>query len=248
MLDISFFKKREKCDFLAHKRSRYRIFAQQLCSNTFFTMAKKKKKYYVVWEGMEPGIYDTWATCQVQIKGFTGARYKSFTSKEAAEEAYYGNSRDYIGKNVKPVMSEAEKQKFGTPNWDSLAVDAACSGNPGVLEYQGVDTKTGMVFFRKGPFPLGTVNIGEFLALVHGLAYLKQQNRNIPIYSDSRTARAWVRNKRIKTNLPRDHRTEKLFQFVDRALDWLKNNSYTNEVLKWETQAWGEIPADFGRK
>ena len=98
------------------------------------------------------------------------------------------------------------------------------------------------------PFPEGTVNIGEFLAIVHALAYLKQRNSDWPVYSDSRTAIAWLRKKAIKTNLERTAKNEQLFSLVDRALTWLKNNKYSNRVIKWETEYWGEIPADFGRK
>ena len=213
-------------------------------------MAKSKKKYYVVWEGNETGVFDSWAACQTQIKGYPGARYKSFKSKELAEEAYYGNSSDYIGKNVKKDTSLTPEQLklIGEPILESIAVDAACSGNPGVLEYQGVDTKSGIRFFHQGPFPQGTVNLGEFLALVHGLAYLKQKGSNIPIYSDSRTAMAWVRDKQVRTSLQRNNTNRQLFALVDRGLAWIKNNTYSNKILKWETAAWGEIPADFGRK
>lgn len=213
-------------------------------------MAKSKKKYYVVWEGHETGVFDNWPDCQAQVKGYYGARYKSFKSKELAQEAYYGNSSDYIGKDVKNDTSLTPEQlaKIGQPIWESLAVDAACSGNPGILEYQGVDTKSGIRFFHQGPFPQGTVNLGEFLALVHGLAYLKQKGSTIPIYSDSRTAMAWVRDKRVKTSLKPNNTNRQLFALVERGLNWLKNNTYSNKILKWETAAWGEIPADFGRK
>jgi ribonuclease HI len=127
-------------------------------------------------------------------------------------------------------------------------VDAACAGNPGVLEYQGVNTETKEVLFARGPFPEGTVNLGEFLAIVHGLAYLKKLDCPYPLYSDSRTAIAWVRNRAIKTNLDRNARTEELFKMVDNAIAWLKSNHYSTKVLKWETEDWGENPADYGRK
>lgn len=214
-------------------------------------MAKKsKQKYYVVWEGKETGIFDSWAACQEQIKGYPSARYKSFKNKQLAIEAYGSSSLDYIGnKKVKDTSLTPEQLALiGKPIWDSIAVDAACSGNPGVLEYQGVDTQTGMRLFHLGPFPKGTVNLGEFLALVHGLAYLKQRKSSIPIYSDSRTAMAWVRDKQVRTQLKRTPQTAHLFHLVDRALYWIQNNTYSNKVLKWETEAWGEIPADFGRK
>jgi ribonuclease HI len=35
---------------------------------------------------------------------------------------------------------------------------------------------------------------------------------------------------------------------MDRAINWLKTNTYTNKVLKWDTKEWGEIKADYGRK
>ncbi|MBW6459282.1 MAG: hypothetical protein K0B08_01805 [Bacteroidales bacterium] len=136
----------------------------------------------------------------------------------------------------------------GKPELNSLSVDAACSGNPGVLEYRGVETATGRQLFHQGAFPLGTINIGEFLAIVHALAYLKKHNNTMPVYSDSKTAIKWVNDKAIKTKLPRNNTTDPLFDLVDRAIDWLKENDYPNRILKWETKFWGEIPADFGRK
>ncbi len=210
----------------------------------------KKKKFYVVWQGKQPGVYQSWRECKRQIDGFPSAIFKSFENPEIAQKAYTENPEKYMGDNyIEPLMlKKYQTADVGFPIKKSLSVDAACAGNPGVLEYQGVDTNTGKLIFHQGPFPLGTVNIGEFLALVHGLAYLKQQQSTIPVYSDSRTAIAWVRRKEIKTNLERNAKTEQLFKLVDRALIWLKNNKWENKILKWETKFWGEIPADFGRK
>jgi len=116
------------------------------------------------------------------------------------------------------------------------------------MEYQGVDTKSGKVLFRQGPFPEGTNNIGEFLAIVHGLAYLKKRNSNRLIYSDSRTAMSWVRKRKCNTKLQENEGNHSLFELIQRAETWLKSNSYNTPIVKWETKAWGEIPADFGRK
>lgn len=208
----------------------------------------KKKKYYVVWEGRETGIFNTWEECQQMIKNYSGARYKSFDNLEAAEEAYRADSRDFIGKNKKSPSRAIDNGSRRDIIWESLAVDAACSGNPGVMEYRGVDTKTGYEYFRQGPFPQGTNNVGEFLALVHGLALLKQKQNTMPIYSDSKTAISWVKSKTFRSKLQRTKVNARIFELVDRALIWLKNNDYENEILKWETKDWGEIPADFGRK
>jgi len=207
------------------------------------------KKFYVVWEGNNTGVFDSWSKCQLQIKGYPNAKYKSFKSREAAEAAYHGNFSDFIGtatKSQKPVISEAARANI---LWKSIAVDAACSGNPGDLEYRGVDTATGDELFKIGVFKKGTNNIGEFLALVHGLAYLqKLKAYDMPIYSDSRTAMAWVRNKKVKTSLKKSAVNSKLFDLIARGEQWLKTNTYKNPILKWETKEWGEIPADFGRK
>lgn len=128
-----------------------------------------------------------------------------------------------------------------------LAVDAACSGNPGPMEYRGVYLLTGQEVFHFGPV-YGTNNIGEFLAIVHGLALQKQKGLCMPIYSDSRNALGWVKQKKCKTKLERNERTEPLFRLIERAEKWLRENTYDIPVLKWQTDLWGEVPADFGRK
>jgi len=211
----------------------------------------KKKKFYVVWEGNKRGIYTSWAICQKQIKGFVGAKYKSFLTQELAEKAFKGNYEDYIGKTiVESTLSKEELKKIGQPITKSISVDGACN-NKGIAEYQGVFTDTKTKLFVQGPFKGGSNNLMEFLALVHGLAYLKKNKLNLPLYSDSRTAISWVWRKKIKTTIKQTTENKKVFELVDRALVWLhKNPEMISQriILKWETKAWGEIPADFGRK
>jgi len=210
----------------------------------------KKKKYYTVWKGHHTGVFETWEDCKAQIKDYQGALYKSFAAFDVAKKALKGNYKDYVGKTSKfnSELSKVQLKKIGQPNYNSISVDAASSGNPGKMEYRGVDTKTKKQLFKQGPFEEGTNNIGEFLALVHGLAFLKQQKSNRIIYTDSKTALSWVKKKTCNTKLKRTNKNKQLFELIDRALDWLNNNSYTNTIVKWETRAWGEIPADFGRK
>ena len=210
----------------------------------------KSSKYYVVWEGHRTGVYANWFECKNQIDNYPGAKYKSFKSKSEAFTAFqHGSYEDYVSKSPKKkaVIKKGDLSKQPIV-WRSLAVDAACSGNPGKTEYRGVDTKTGEEVFRQGPFEYGTNNVGEFLALVHGLAYLKRLGSDMPIYSDSKIAIGWVQKKVFRSKLARTKRNEYMFQLVDRGLTWLENNDYTTEILKWETKSWGEIPADFGRK
>lgn len=207
-----------------------------------------KGKFYTVWQGNKPGIYDSWKACKAAIANYKGAQYKSFPSFKEAKKAFNGNYRDYVGKKTGSTLSAEELKKIGTPNYHSISVDAASSGNPGIMEYQGVDTKTGKKLFAQGPFQQGTNNIGEFLAIVHGLAFLKQQNSDRILYTDSRTAMSWVRKKNCNTKLKETAKNKPLFEMIQRALEWLNANSYRTVIVKWETKAWGEIPADFGRK
>tara|TARA_B100000809_G_scaffold130758_1_gene128588 strand:+ start:2708 stop:3307 length:600 start_codon:yes stop_codon:yes gene_type:complete len=196
------------------------------------------KKFYVVWKGFKPGIYQSWSDCKEQIEGYKGAQYKSYKTNSIAKEAYI-NGKDITGQDQQTLNSA-----IITP---SLSVDAACSGNPGVMEYQGVNTETKEQIFHQ-KFPQGTNNIGEFLALVHGLAFLQQQKSNLPVYSDSKIAIGWVQKKVCKTKLTPAPVNKHMFEMVKRAEKWLKDNRYSNPILKWETKIWGEIPADFGRK
>ncbi|MCK9219294.1 MAG: ribonuclease H family protein [Bacteroidales bacterium] len=208
-----------------------------------------KSKFFVVWKGKHPGIYEGWEDCKKQVLGFTGALYKGFPTPELARSALNDDPRKYMEKGLNaPKRVVCLNPLIGEPNANSICVDAACSGNPGVLEYRGVDTRSGAELFRMGPFPEGTVNLGEFLGIVHALAYLKQRDIDWPVYSDSRTAIAWVRKKAINTNLTCTVKNQKLFDLVDRAVKWIRENNWPNKILKWETAYWGEIPADFGRK
>ena len=210
----------------------------------------KKKKFYVVWNGRKTGVFTSWKVVKKQVDGFENAQYKSFSSLDEAEIASKNKYDDYKGKNTtKPTLSSLEKEKYGRPILESISVDAACAGNPGKMEYRGVLTHNKQQIFIKGPFKRGTNNIGEFLALVHGIALLKSKNKeDIPIYSDSKIAMSWIRQKKCKTNLHFDASNNDLLELIKRAENWLKENTFKNPILKWETKAWGEIPADFGRK
>ena len=139
---------------------------------------------------------------------------------------------DYRHDTVLPLPMEVRA--------DAWAVDAACSGNPGPMEYQAIDLATGAQVFHFGPVK-GTNNIGEFLAIVHALALCWQKGlHDKTIYSDSYNAILWVST--------RHPETEPLYQIIQRAENWLRTHNFRNPIIKWETSKWGEVPADFGRK
>jgi ribonuclease HI len=208
----------------------------------------KKQKYYVVWKGISPGIYTSWTDCQLQTKGYDGAQYKSFETMEEAEQAFASPAFHYIGSYIPKLITHNSKALPKDFDMNCVAVDAACSGNPGPMEYRGVYLLTGQQIFHFGPI-YGTNNIGEFLAIVHALALMKQKGICMTIYSDSRNALAWIKQKKCKTKLERTPKTEEVFQMIERAETWLKTHTYADiPLLKWETEEWGEVPADFGRK
>lgn len=214
-----------------------------------------KQKYYVVWEGKKPGIYKTWAECQTQVNGYNEAKYKSYDSREQAEAAFkegwkkhWGKGKESGADKIAAKKSTALSGKSEAIDYDSISVDVGTRGNPGPIEYKGVDTQTGEILFYVGPIENGTNNLGEFIAIVHALAYLKQLGSSKTIYTDSRTALSWIRNKKPASTLVRDASTRKIWELTDRAVQWLQTNTYSNKILKWNTSEWGEIKADFGRK
>jgi len=214
-------------------------------------MAKRVYPYYVVWEGRSPGIYQSWEETLKQVHAFPGAKYKGFRSLDEAQKAFEKGHQYYVVSHNKSneEQKKSEQQHVEEkPEIPSLCVDASCEGNPGRLEYRGVYTDSGEEVFRVGPFPLGTNNVGEFLAIVHALAWLEKNNLSLPIYSDSSIAIRWVQHKKCPTLLEHNEQTDKLLQLVDRALAWLAENPGPFDVRKWQTHLWGEIPADFGKK
>lgn len=207
-------------------------------------------KYYVVWHGTEPGVYDNWADCKARVEGFDGALYKSFGTEEAARAAF--NDPPHL--HIRPKAAsrvKAEQQRVQAQDQpidhEAWAVDAACSGNPGQMEYRCVDLADGKEVFHYGP-AFGTNNIGEFLAIVHALALMQQRGIRHTIYSDSRNAMLWVKQGKCKTKLPRTGRSACVHDLIERAERWLATHTIDVPVLKWQTQLWGEVPADFGRK
>lgn len=199
-------------------------------------MKTPKQKYYVVWHGREPGIYSDWESCKAQVFQFQKPQYKSFATLEEAQNAYAEGYKATKGKSLGQYVAK------------SIAVDAACSGNPGKMEYRGVTLWNRQEIFHV-KFDLATNNIGEFLAIAHALALLQQKNAaDVTIYSDSRIAINWIRQKKCRTKLDYTPLTAPIFDVIHRAEKWLEEHDYDTPIVKWPTEYWGEIPADFGRK
>jgi ribonuclease HI len=203
------------------------------------------RKFYVVWKGRSTGIFTDWDSCAARVSGFQGAQYKAFGTRLEAERAFAGEYAAYAGK---PASSQKWLFAPHPPVLDSYVVDAACSGSTGKLEWQGVHLASGEAVFHQGPFENGTNNIGEFLAIFQALILLEKRKLSLPVYSDSGTAIAWVRRGRCNTDLAPDRDNSALFDLISEAERWLQKHPDKNPVLKWDTEAWGENPADFNRK
>lgn len=211
----------------------------------------EKRKYYVVWVGRKPGIYQSWGECQKQTHQFDGAKFKAYGTKAEAEAAYKSGWKKSWGQSRSAedgAAAGSAKASGQQIDYNSISVDVGTRGNPGPVEYKGVDTQTGEVLFSHGPISKGTNNLGEFLAIVHGLAYLQKLGSDKTVYSDSVNAIKWVKMKKVATTLARDESTAEIWRLIDRAVHWLETNAYKNKVAKWQTQEWGEIKADYGRK
>ena len=215
-------------------------------------------KYYVVFKGHNPGVYDNWDEVKEQTNGFPGAMFKSFATSEEASEAYRrftgSKDRDELARLISSVSlsneSGGERSYRDNPEIDQTAwaVDASCLKNPGIMEYRGVDLATGKEIFRVGPFEDATNNIGEYLALVHALSLMAKIGEYHNIYSDSRTAMSWLRRKGNKSTLQPTTKNARVFELLKRADLWVQTHNVPVAVRKGETERWGEIPADFGRK
>lgn len=209
-------------------------------------MSKKKQKFYTVWKGRKPGVYDNWEDCKAQTDGFEGARFRSFATKELAEKAFNTDYHEFLNFGNE-TASENNIKDYET---NAIAVDASCTGNPGMTEFQGIDLRTGKKIMESKNYTKGTNNIGEFLAIVKCLEMIRigKIKGNPIIYSDSQAAIAAVKNKKMKTSLTEDTDTREILQDLAKGTKMLNTYDYKTEIRKWDTQKWGEIPADFGRK
>lgn len=217
-------------------------------------------KYYVVFKGHNPGVYDSWDEAREQTAGFPDAVVKGYPSSAEATEAYRNFSGVSDKRELYRLISSANSNNgsqgvlpqnlSANPEIDSdaWAVDASCLGNPGKMEYRGIEIKTGRVLFNMGPFEDATNNIGEYLALVHAMALMAKKGEYHNIYSDSKTALSWFRNKKVKTQLKPTAKNAYVFELLARASVWVNTHNFPAKVLKWQTDRWGEIPADYGRK
>ena len=209
-------------------------------------MWKTEKKFYVVRKWKKIWIFDSRDECKNSVNWFSDAKYKWFSNREEAEIALQEWWEKYY--EVKNITKKEKVNSEDIPFFaESIAVDAACSGNPWEMEYRGIDLQNWDEIFHE-KFKIWTNNIGEFLAIIHWLKYLWNDNR--VIYSDSRIAMSWISQWKCKTQINADQNPDFwiTLKAIEWAENWLKENWIKHRILKRNTEDWWEIPADFGRK
>lgn len=214
----------------------------------------KKRKRYVVRKGKQTGIFTSRDECKAAVHGYAGAQYKSYTTRQAAEQAFVTSYTSQITPKDRNSQSAVRNYTHEIDH-HSICVDAACSSNPGILERQGVETISWKKLFSSTQYPLGTTNIWEWLAIIQWMRFLIENERTTQvIYSDSRIALGWVTKGIINTTLPKNQTTQLLWTLIDEQHKrlqhtWMRLLEQKHITLKKRnTKKRGEIPADFGRK
>ena len=143
-----------------------------------------KKKFYAVAVGRQTGIFTDWTAAEKQVKGFPGARYKSFLSKADAEK--WLQDPVYSKKKLSPDRA-AQKDVDPDKNGADIVIytDGGCSNNPGPGGYGAVIVAAGRQVEVSGGYRLTTNNRMEMMAAIVALRRFETSTESIQLYSDS---------------------------------------------------------------
>lgn len=171
------------------------------------------KKYYAVRKGRKTGIFDTWSICEQQIKGYSGAEYKSFKTLNDAQ-----NYMQSFQKSVK-LPDENERQ------YPCAYVDGSYDVVTHRFSYGAViltDDKNEQCFYKMidDPSLAKMRNVaGEIKGCEFAISYaLEHQWESIDIYYDYFGIEKWATGE-WKRNLPE---TQAYHEFCQCALSKIK--------------------------
>lgn len=161
-------------------------------------MSKRKKQYYVVVHGHQPGIYDSWFGedgASDQVEGFPEAIYKGFYTREEALDWLRSLGQDALSRHAPDLLDsvyQGAPQRVSTdilsdPNPDNVFIytDGGALNNPGPGGYGVVLRHKARFKELSGGFRLTTNNRMELLACIKGLQALKKEC-SVTIHSDSK--------------------------------------------------------------
>ena len=153
------------------------------------------KKYYAVKAGRQVGIYKTWADCQKQVQGYSGAVFKSFSTVEEAE-AFIGDTK---GQSLGDFLDDQKETSlpYG-PHVLVAYIDGSFDkrlglvGSGGVIFYRG--QKEEFSFGTKDPQYTEFWNVaGELLAAMHAMKYaLEKGAKECALYYDYMGIEMWA--------------------------------------------------------
>lgn len=100
-----------------------------------------KKKYYGVYKGFIPGVYDNWDECNAQVSGFSGAIFKGFSTRSEAELFAEHGVSESVSEKPAPVKSRSQAAGKADPDFDTSKpyafVDGSFNPSTGVFGYGG---------------------------------------------------------------------------------------------------------------
>ena len=173
-----------------------------------------KKKYYVVFIGRKPGIYNEWFGAngaEIQINGFSGARYQGFATLSDAKQAFNQfRKTNHVQRQKKtsPITERQIQEPVPGRTKITMYTDGGCIYNPGPGGYGVVLIKGKQKKEYSGSYRLTTNNRMELMACIIGLKKIKTAS-SVVLYSDSKyvvngitkgwakrwQANNWMRNK-----------------------------------------------------
>ena len=145
-------------------------------------------KYYAVKVGNNPGLFDNWAECQESIKGFSGAVYKSFNSKEEAEA--FLSDRDIWGEQIAADIEQGYLVAFCDGSFDKELNRYSY----GVIIIGGDHTETPLCGYGSNPKYIVSNNIiGEIFGVINALDWAVSNGyEKIKIYHDYEGLSKWL--------------------------------------------------------
>lgn len=158
-----------------------------------------KKMYYAVVHGHNPGIYETWAECEQQTKGYSKALFKSFKNKKEAE-SFIENYQETVEEKHEIEDYDLEVEKDLSNDRVVIFTDGSYSGGEKPVSGYGCviitpnkeeEEISNIVYTKKFE---SSNNIGpEVMAVLEALKWvLSNEYKSVTIYHDLDLIGKWA--------------------------------------------------------
>src|SRR5699024_3430530 len=201
-------------------------------------------KFYAVKKGKKPGIYKTWPDCQKQVKGFSGAVYKSFTSLEEAE-AFIGDASSSVSKTKQgeEIRWLSKSDSKGQTDIDTMSVyvDGSFDKKSGYFGYGGVVLYQGTKKSYKGGRNTECLDkmrnvAGEIIAAMHAVKIAKKAGvKKVVIYHDYMGIAEWaLKSWHAKNDYTKEYQAYMQEQASELAIGFVKVAAHTGNQYNEE--------------